>query len=90
MVLDNRLLDSRLKGRTDMIGGLISLIVWLLVVGILYLLVVWVIDSIPVPDPANRIIKLVLGVLLALVVVVMLLDLVGIGTGVNMPKLDMK
>jgi glucan phosphoethanolaminetransferase (alkaline phosphatase superfamily) len=73
-----------------MIGGLISLIVWLLVVGILYLLVVWVIDSIPVPDPANRIIKLVLGVLLALVVVVMLLDLVGIGTGVNMPKLDMK
>jgi hypothetical protein len=73
-----------------MIGGLISLIVWILVVGILYLLVVWVIDSIPIPDPANRIIKLVLGVLLAIMVIVMLLNLIGVGTGVEMPKLDLK
>jgi hypothetical protein len=73
-----------------MIGGLISLIVWLLVVGILYLLVVWVIDSIPIPDPANRVIKLVLGVLLALVMIVMLLDLVGVGTGIDLPKVDLK
>jgi glucan phosphoethanolaminetransferase (alkaline phosphatase superfamily) len=73
-----------------MIGGLVSLIVWLLVVGILYLLVVWVIDSIPVPDPANRIIKLVLGVLIALVVIVMLLNLVGVGTGLDIPKVELK
>jgi glucan phosphoethanolaminetransferase (alkaline phosphatase superfamily) len=73
-----------------MIGGLVSLIVWLLVVGILYLLVVWVIDRIPVPDPANRIIKLVLGVLIALVVIVMLLNLVGVGTGLDIPKVELK
>jgi glucan phosphoethanolaminetransferase (alkaline phosphatase superfamily) len=73
-----------------MIGGLISFIVWLLVVGILYLLVVWVVDSIPVPDPANRIIKLVVGVLIALVVIVMLLGLVGVGTGIDLPKVDLK
>jgi glucan phosphoethanolaminetransferase (alkaline phosphatase superfamily) len=84
------MVDAHLKGRTDMIGGLISLIVWILVVGILYLLVVWVIDSIPIPDPANRIIKLVLGVLLAIMVIVMLLNLIGVGTGVEMPKLDLK
>ena len=75
-----------------MISGLINLIVWLLVVGILYLLVVWVIDSIPIPDPANRIIKLVLGVVLALIVILALLDLVGIGTGsgINLPKVTVQ
>jgi glucan phosphoethanolaminetransferase (alkaline phosphatase superfamily) len=74
-----------------MIGALINLIVWLLVVGILYLLVVWVLDSIPIPDPANRIIKLVLVVVIALIVILMLLNLVGISTGsFNVPKVTLQ
>ena len=74
-----------------MIGGLISLIVWLLVVGILYLLVVWVLDSIPIPDPANRIIKLVLVVVIALIVILMLLNLIGVSTGgLDMPQIKVQ
>ena len=71
-----------------MIPALINLIVWLLIVGILYALVVWVIDSIPIPQPANRMIKIVLVVLIALVIILLLLDLVGMGGGgIDLPKI---
>ena len=69
-----------------MIPALINLIVWLLVVGILYWLVIYIIDTVPIPDPPARIIKLVLLVVLAIVVILMLLDLIGVQTGMNMPK----
>ena len=75
-----------------MIGALINLIIYLLVLGCLYLLVVWLIDAIPIPDPPNRIIKLVLGVVIALIVILMLLNLLGIGTGsgLNMPQIKVQ
>jgi hypothetical protein len=69
-----------------MIAALINLIVWLLVVGILYWIVVYVIDAIPIPDPPNRIIKLVLIVVIALTVILMLLNLVGVDAGMHLPK----
>jgi hypothetical protein len=72
-----------------MIGALLQLIIYLLVLGILYWLVVYVIDAIPIPDPPNRIIKLVLAVVLAIVIILMLLNLIGISTGgLNLPKLQ--
>jgi hypothetical protein len=72
-----------------MIGALLQLIIYLLVLGILYWLVVYVIDAIPIPDPPNRIIKLVLAVVLAIVIILMLLNLLGISTGgLNLPKLQ--
>ena len=70
-----------------MISALITLIVWLLVVGILYWIVVYVLDAIPIPDPPNRIIKIVLAVVLALAVLLMLLDLMGVHSGVTFPRL---
>lgn len=68
-----------------MIPGLINLIVWLLIVGILVALVYWVVDVIPIPQPINRIIKVVLIVLVCLVVILMLLNLIGVSTGVRIP-----
>jgi hypothetical protein len=70
-----------------MIGALINLIVWLLIVGILYWLAIWVIDSIPIPDPPARMIKIVLMVVLAIVVILLLLQLVGIGGDIRLPRL---
>ena len=70
-----------------MISALITLIVWLLVIGILYWIVIYVLDAIPIPDPPNRIIKIVLAVVLALVVLMALLDLLGVHTGVGLPRL---
>jgi glucan phosphoethanolaminetransferase (alkaline phosphatase superfamily) len=69
----------------SMIPGLINLIVWLLIVGILVALVYWVVDVIPIPQPINRIIKVVLIVLVCLVVILMLLNLIGVSTGVRIP-----
>ncbi len=70
-----------------MISALISLIVWLLVVGILYWIVIYVLDAVPIPDPPNRIIKIVLAVVLALVVLLAVLDLLGVHSGVNFPRI---
>ena len=65
-----------------MVSSLIYLIVVALVVGILLWLVFYIVDSFPVPDPPNRIIKIVATVIAVLVLVVMLLNLVGINTGI--------
>lgn len=72
-----------------MISALITLIIWLLVVGILYWIVIYVLDAIPIPDPPNRIIKVVLAVVLALVVLMMLVDLLG-GGSIGFPKLHLQ
>ena len=70
-----------------MISALINLIIYLLVLGILYWLVIYVLDTIPIPDPPNRIIKIALMVLVVLIAVILLLDIVGGGTGFNLPKI---
>ena len=71
-----------------MIAALINLIIYLIVLGLLYWLVTYVIDTIPIPDPPARFIKLALMVLLVLIVIVLILELLGSGmTGVNLPKL---
>jgi hypothetical protein len=69
-----------------MIPALVNLIVYLLVIGILLALVYWVIDVIPIPQPINRIIKVIIVVLAVLVIVLLLLQLVG-GGGISVPKL---
>jgi hypothetical protein len=69
-----------------MIGGLVTLIIYLLVLGILIALVYYVVDAIPLPPPINRIVKLVVVVLAALVVIVLLLNLIG-AANINLPKL---
>jgi hypothetical protein len=69
-----------------MIPALVSLIVYLLVIGILLALLYWVLDAVPIPQPINRIIKIVVVVLAVLVIVLLLLQMVG-GGGLNVPKL---
>lgn len=70
-----------------MVAALINLIIYLLVLGILIWLVMYVVDAIPLPDPLNRIIKVAVTVLACLVVILLLLSLLGVGTGVTLPKL---
>ena len=69
-----------------MIGGLVNLIVYLLVVGILIGLVYYVVDAIPIPQPINRIVKIAIVVIAALVVIILLLDMIGAGDGVKLPR----
>jgi hypothetical protein len=71
-----------------MISALITLIIYLLVIGLLYWVVIYVIDAIPIPDPPNRIIKIALMVLLVLVIIVLLLNLIGVGGNLQLPRLQ--
>jgi cation transporter-like permease len=73
-----------------MISALITLIVYLLVIGLLYWLVIYVIDSVPIPDPPARIIKIALMVLMVLVIIVLLLQLLGGNTGLNLPRINLQ
>lgn len=70
-----------------MISALITLIVYLLVLGILWYLLDYVLRAIPVPDPPARIIRIVLIVIFCLILIGVLLNLIGVSTGVNLPKL---
>lgn len=70
-----------------MIAGLINLIIYLLVLGLLYWLVIYVLDTVPIPDPPNRIIKIALMVLMVLIVIVLLLQLLGGGVGLDLPRI---
>lgn len=70
-----------------MIPALINLIVYLLIVGVLLALVYYVLDAIPIPDPINRIVKIVIVVVACLIIILLLLQMLGAGTGLNMPKL---
>lgn len=71
-----------------MIAALINLIIYLLIFGVLFWLVIYVLDAIPVPQPLNRIIRIVLVVVACLIVILLLLQLVGIGSsGMSLPKI---
>jgi H+/Cl- antiporter ClcA len=69
-----------------MIGAIINLIIYLLILGILYYLFVYVVDSF-IPEPPQKMLKVAAIVVLCIVVILLLLDLIGSGTGVNLPKL---
>jgi hypothetical protein len=68
-----------------MIAAIVNLIIYIVVLGILYAVVVYAVDNL-LPDPPARIIKVVCVVLLALVLVLMLINLLGGGGGLNLPK----
>jgi hypothetical protein len=69
-----------------MIAAIVNLIIYIVILGILYAVVVYAVDNL-LPDPPARIIKVVCVILLALVFVLMLVNLLGGGGGLNLPKL---
>lgn len=69
-----------------MIGAVINLIIYLLILGILYYLFVYVVDQF-IPEPPQRILKVAAIVVLCILVILLLLDLIGSGGGVHLPKI---
>jgi len=70
-----------------MIGTLVTLIIYLLILGLLMALVFYVIDAIPIPDPFGRFLKIAVIVIACLVVILLLLQMVSGGGGVTLPKI---
>jgi hypothetical protein len=66
------------------ISTLFTLIIVLLVVGLLIWLAFYVLDNVPIPEPFNRIIRVVIVVVAVLILIVFLLNLAGIGGGIKL------
>ena len=63
-----------------MMSILITLLVVCLVIGLIF----YVVDAIPVPDPLNRIAKIVSVVIGCLIIIMLLLDVAGYNTGLRL------
>lgn len=59
-----------------MIPQLVSILIYLVVIGLIVGLVYWVADAVPLPPPFNRIVKIVAIVIGALILILLLLGLV--------------
>lgn len=67
-----------------MIGVLLNLLIWLLILGILWYVIDYVIRTLPVPDPPARLVRIVVVVLFCLIIIGVLLNLAGISVGPNL------
>jgi hypothetical protein len=68
------------------IASLVNLLIWLLVLGIVVGLVFWVLETIPVPQPLNKIIRVAAVVIVVLIVILLLLQLAGVPTVISLPS----
>jgi L-asparagine transporter-like permease len=64
---------------------MISLLFTLLIVGVVIGLVYWVVDFLPVPEPFNKIIKVVAVVVFVIVVIYILMGLIGHAPDIKLP-----
>jgi hypothetical protein len=65
-----------------MIGTLIYLLVVCVIIGLVW----WIVDYLPVPEPLNKLIKVVTIVIGAIIIIYALLSIAGVGGG--LPKLS--
>ena len=69
-----------------MIASLITLVVYILVVGLIFWLLSYLLDVVALPEPFNRVVKVVLLVVGVLIVIALLLQFAGIADG-GLPRL---
>ena len=60
------------------VAALVNILIYLVVAGLLVGVVYWIADAIPLPQPINKIVKVVAVVIGALIVILLLLNLVGV------------
>ena len=69
-----------------MITSLVSIVIYLLVIGLIVWLLLFLVDYVPVPEPFNRVPKIVIMVAAVLIVILLLLSLVAEGPGLRLPR----
>jgi hypothetical protein len=60
------------------LGTLVSVVIFFLIVGLVVWLLLWLIDYVPVPQPFNRVARIVVVVLAVLLVISKLLQIGGV------------
>lgn len=68
-----------------MIIGLVNILIYLIVLGLLGGLAYYAVDAIPLPQPFNKLIKLAIIVVCVLIVVLLLLQLINGADGIRLP-----
>lgn len=60
------------------LSGLLYLLVWLVVAGCIYWLVTWLLGVLAIPEPFNKVIRVIVAIIAFVIVLNALLSLVGI------------
>jgi heme A synthase len=63
---------------------MIDLLVWVAVLAIVVILIWWVLSQLPLPEPARKIVTIVLVVVVAIIAIGFLLSVAGVGTPMRM------
>ena len=71
----------------EMISALITLIVYIIILALLWWLVNYVLDNFPLPEPANRLIRVAVVVAIVLIVIFLVLGLFGVGGFSSVPRI---
>lgn len=64
-----------------MVASLIQLVIWIIVVGLIFWVLNYLVDTLPLPEPFHKVAKVILAVVAVLVVLMVLLQLLGVSTG---------
>ena len=59
------------------IAGLIHLLIWLIVIGLIFWLLYWLIGQVGLPEPFRKVALVILAIIVVLVLVNLLLGIVG-------------
>ena len=70
-----------------MISTLVSLVIYILVLGLVAWLLLYIIDFVPVPEPFNRVAKIVIMIVCVLILILLLLSLVEGPGALRLPRL---
>lgn len=71
----------------EMISTLVSLVIYILVLGLVAWLLLYIIDFVPVPEPFNRVAKIVIMIVCVLILILLLLSLVEGPGALRLPRL---
>ena len=69
-----------------MIGALLTLVIYLLVLGLLYWLCDYLLGVFPLPEPMNRIARAIVIIILVLILISILLSVLGAGVDLGLPR----
>jgi ABC-type Na+ efflux pump permease subunit len=69
-----------------MIMSLLTLVIYVLILGLLYWLCDYLLKLFPLPDPLDRIVRAIVIVILVLILISILLSVLGAGYDVGLPR----
>lgn len=69
-----------------MVTSLISLVIYIVIVGVIFWLLIYVIDNVPIFEPFRQVARMVVMVFGALILIIILLQFLGVVDG-GMPRL---